>query len=80
MNTGWLDYMTKTGTSNDYTKIGAIAGLFGAGTADSQGHDWYFGVDEAELALNVSGTADNGLNYGFKIEIQVNTSAVPITA
>ncbi len=39
-----------------------------------QDHSWYFGVDEAELALNVSGAADNGLKYGFKIEIQVNTS------
>ncbi|MCK5275889.1 MAG: hypothetical protein KAR37_14650, partial [Alphaproteobacteria bacterium] len=29
-----------------------------------QAHDWYFGVDEAELQLDVSGTADNGLNYG----------------
>ena len=27
-----------------------------------QDHGWYFGVDEAELQLNVSGTADNGLN------------------
>lgn len=35
---------------------------------------WYFGVDEAELQLDVSGTADNGLNYGFKIEINANTS------
>ena len=33
-----------------------------------------FGVDESELQLNVSGTADNGLNYGFKIEINANTS------
>ncbi len=39
----------------------------------NQEHDWYFGVDEAELALKVSGAADNGLKYGFKIEIQVNT-------
>lgn len=39
-----------------------------------QEHDWYFGVDEAELQLNVSGTADNGLNYGFKIEINANTT------
>ncbi len=38
-----------------------------------QDHGWYFGVDEAELALKVSGAADNGLKYGFKIEIQVNT-------
>ena len=39
-----------------------------------QAHDWYFGVDEAELQLDVSGTADNGLNYGFKIEINANTT------
>ena len=39
-----------------------------------QDHGWYFGVDESELQLNVSGTADNGLNYGFKIEIQTNTT------
>ncbi len=37
-------------------------------------HDWYFGVDEAELQLDVSGSADNGLNYGFKIEINANTT------
>ena len=34
----------------------------------------YFGVDEAEFQLDVSGTADNGLNYGFKIEINALTS------
>ncbi len=45
-----------------------------AGTPDVQDHDWYFGVDEAELQLNVTGTADNGLNYGFKIEINANTT------
>jgi hypothetical protein len=39
-----------------------------------QDHDWYFGVDEAELQLNVSGTADNGLSYGFKIEINALTT------
>jgi hypothetical protein len=39
-----------------------------------QEHDWYFGVDEAELQLEVSGSADNGLNYGFKIEINANTT------
>lgn len=39
-----------------------------------QDHGWYFGVDESELALNVDGTADNGLNYGFKIELNANTS------
>ncbi|MCK4866410.1 MAG: porin, partial [Alphaproteobacteria bacterium] len=47
--------------------------LFVVGTDDPQDHDWYFGVDEAELQLNVSGAADNGLNYGFKIEINANT-------
>jgi predicted porin len=40
---------------------------------NSQDHGWYFGVDEAELQLNVSATADNGLNYGFKVEVQTNT-------
>ncbi len=44
------------------------------GASGFQDHAWFFGVDEAELALNVSGTADNGLNYGFKVEIQTNTS------
>lgn len=39
----------------------------------AQDHGWYVGVGESELALNVSGTADNGLGYGFKVEIQVNT-------
>jgi hypothetical protein len=43
------------------------------GNPGLQDHGWYFGVDESELQLNVSGTADNGLNYGFKIEIQTNT-------
>lgn len=38
-----------------------------------QDHDWYFGVDEAEIHLNVSGVADNGLKYGFKVEINANT-------
>ncbi len=45
-----------------------------AGYGHDQDHDWYFGVDEAELQLNVSGAADNGLNYGFKIEINANTT------
>jgi hypothetical protein len=45
-----------------------------AGGTQVQDHGWYFGVDESELQLNVSGTADNGLNYGFKIEINANTS------
>jgi hypothetical protein len=45
-----------------------------ATAAGPQEHDWYFGVDEAELRLDVSGTADNGLNYGFRIEINANTT------
>ena len=39
----------------------ALAGL--------QDHGWYFGVDSAEIHVNVSGTADNGLGYGFKVEL-----------
>jgi hypothetical protein len=30
----------------------------------------YFGVDDAELHVNVSATADNGLEYGAKIELE----------
>ena len=44
-----------------------------ATAAGPQEHGWYFGVDESELRLDVSGTADNGLNYGFKVEINANT-------
>ena len=39
-----------------------------------QDHDWYFGVDEAKIKLDVTGTADNGLNYGFMIKINANTT------
>ena len=43
-------------------------------TADLiQDNALFFGVDESELKLDVSGTADNGLNYGFKIELNANT-------
>ena len=44
------------------------------GSPGIQDHGWYFGVDEAELQIDVEGTADNGLNYGFKIEINANTT------
>lgn len=50
---------------------------FSPATATAKGpqeHDWYFGVDESELQIDVDGTADNGLNYGFKIEINANTT------
>lgn len=40
----------------------------------TQDRGWYFGVDEAEIVLNVLGAADNGLTYGFKIELNANTS------
>jgi hypothetical protein len=55
---------------------GTISGTFAQWdpAAKGQDHGWYFGVDESELQLNVSGTADNGLNYGFKIEINANTT------
>ena len=32
-----------------------------------------FNTDEAELRYDVTGTADNGLSYGFKIELNANT-------
>ena len=58
--TSWV--LTPGGTFVTTTKV----------TANDNGY--YFGVDEAELKLTVSGTADNGLNYGFKIELNANTS------
>ncbi len=64
-DTSWSDSAASFGSGSWYT-TGGDPGI--------QDHGWYFGVDEAELQLNVSGSADNGLNYGFKIEIQVNTS------
>ncbi len=41
---------------------------------DGQDHDWYFGMDDAEITLKVKGAADNGLNYSFKIEFGSMTS------
>ncbi len=38
----------------------------------AQNHAWYFGVDSTEIVFNVSGTADNGLSYGYKVEIDTN--------
>ncbi|MBE9558165.1 MAG: porin, partial [Proteobacteria bacterium] len=69
----WVGQETWESETGSWTAAEGV-GVFGAGTQDSQDHDWYFGVDEAELQLNVSGTADNGLNYGFKIEINANTT------
>ena len=42
-------------------------------TGTPQDHGWYFGVDESELQIDVSGVADNGMAYGFKVEINANT-------
>ncbi len=70
------DWNTITTSGDDVTAPNAFWSTVyydATGVPGIQDHGWYFGVDEAELALNVSGTADNGLNYGFKIEIQVNT-------
>jgi hypothetical protein len=72
-DTTWTGTDTWAGTFS--TTFSSGTGLVGWHTTkDSQDHDWYFGVDEAELQLNVSGTADNGLNYGFKIEINALTT------
>ena len=75
-NTLPLNDTTKT-TISGPSPTHVLIGLRAWDTADggNQDHDWYFGVDEAELQLNVDGTADNGLNYGFKIEIQANTTS-----
>ncbi|MBE9556630.1 MAG: porin [Proteobacteria bacterium] len=60
--------------SNSPADIGSWAVYATDGNPGLQDHGWYFGVDEAELQLNVSGAADNGLNYGFKIELNANTT------
>jgi len=79
----WVDQdntNTKTkwnGSDLGNTYVQAYNQHFWNNGPDSQDHDWYFGVDEAELQINVSGAADNGLNYGFKIEINANTTDGP---
>ncbi len=66
----WIDAdYTQAETTGD----GKVSNLVTSDGDIIQDHGWYFGVDEAELALKVDGAADNGLKYGFKIEIQVNT-------
>ena len=73
----WFLYSTSGGsiTASTTSLLTAAPGTWSASVAlGIQDHGWYFGVDESELQLNVSGTADNGLNYGFKIEINANTS------
>jgi hypothetical protein len=56
-----------------FDTTGGFVTVTQTGTDTFDTTDFYFGVDESELQLNVSGTADNGLNYGFKIEINANT-------
>ncbi len=68
----WVDQDETLVTKRTITGGGSVT-VFKTKTLP-QDHDWYFGVDEAELQLNVSGTADNGLNYGFKIELNANTT------
>ncbi|MBE9555213.1 MAG: hypothetical protein IMF08_00015, partial [Proteobacteria bacterium] len=74
-NTKVTDTWDEIGFPPDATTwVGAEFTKYDIDGTGRQDHDWYFGVDEAELQLNVSGTADNGLNYGFKIEINANTT------
>jgi hypothetical protein len=81
LNIGGVTKMTSfpiknaLGSSSITTTTGGVLVQFRSGDRlGVQDHGWYFGVDEAELQLNVAGTADNGLNYGFKIEINANTT------
>jgi len=37
-------------------------------------HGYYFAVVDPEIKFTMSGTADNGLNYGFKVEMNANTT------
>ncbi len=72
-NTAFLEDSGTTSDGDPVSHIWVLA-LNNPNSPGIQDHGWYFGVDEAEIVLNVSGTADNGLNYGFKIEFQANTS------
>jgi len=48
--------------------VTTVLGLTGTDVWDTK--DMYFGTDDAELHINVKGTADNGLEYGAKIELE----------
>lgn len=39
------------------------------------GRGYRFNIPEAEIHINASNTADNGIKYGVAVEIEVNTSA-----
>ncbi|MEE8445938.1 MAG: porin, partial [Alphaproteobacteria bacterium] len=64
-------YKISGGTNFQFYYIDQDATTFKGGTQD---HGWYFGVDSSEIKFDVSGTADNGLNYGYKVEIDTNTT------
>ena len=70
----FLAFTSATGTISGFPATLVTATILPVASGQHQDHGWYFGVDEAELQLNVSGTADNGLSYGFKIEINANTT------
>jgi len=42
--------------------------------ANNMNRNLDFDIDDAELRYDVQGTADNGLTYGFKIELLANTN------
>ena len=41
-------------------------------------HGYYLAVNDPEIRFAASGVADNGLNYGFKVELNANTSDTTI--
>lgn len=51
---------------NGTVTIGGVPGI-------AQDHGYYFGIDEAELRLDVKGSMDNGLKYSVKVEVNSNT-------
>ncbi|MDH3230285.1 MAG: porin [Alphaproteobacteria bacterium] len=70
---GWMNFQAYFADRDALTAFAAsnTTAFTTAGVADTAStNDMYFGVDDAELTLNVSGTADNGLEYGFKIEFE----------
>ncbi len=74
----WIDQdavgLISGGFSSNFFYWSPTTSVSAVNLGEPQEHDWYFGVDEAELELEVSGSSDNGLNYGFKIGINANTT------
>lgn len=75
---GFMNFQAYFADRDSFTGVafGTTTGTLGAPgfvtTESAATTDLYFGVDDAEMALNVSGTADNGLEYGFKIEFEAS--------